>query len=97
MRRQLSPSEEIALFTRDFIQGLAPSRPSRVQARVAGPDGMVVLCAVETALAESLPARPAQELVWLSGAAPACGHRLSLSAYGSRGELLAEVAHELER
>jgi hypothetical protein len=92
---QLPPSEEIALVTRDFIRSLAPGRPSRVQVQVAGPNGMLVLCAVETALAETLPARPAQELIWLSGASPERAHRLSLAAYGSRGELLAEVAHEL--
>ncbi len=94
---QPSPSDEIAAVTRDFVRNLSPHRLHSVEARVASCDGMLVLSAVESALAETLPARPARELVWLSGAPSAGVHRLILSAYGSRHELLAEAAHEFGR
>ncbi len=89
-----SPSDAIVAVTRDFVRNLAPNRLHRVEAQVASPDGMLLLCAVESALAETLTARPAQELVWLSGAPSAGVHRLTLSAYGSQHELLVEAAHE---
>ncbi len=92
--RQSSPSDEIAAVTRDFVRSLSSHRLESVEARVASADGMLVLSAVESALAESLPAR---ELVWLSGPPSAGVHQLILSAYGSRHELLAQAAHEFGR
>ena len=59
------PLEEIAQATRAFVRALAPERPRRVEAAVAGPAGMPLLCAVERALAEALPGKAAQELVQL--------------------------------
>ncbi|MDX9996353.1 MAG: hypothetical protein WCY15_12415 [Phenylobacterium sp.] len=88
------PLEEIAQATRAFVRALAPERPRRVEAAVAGPAGMPLLCAVEQALAEALPGKAAQELVWLTSD-PANGvHRLRLLAYGPGDKLLAEAAHE---
>ncbi len=95
--RQPSTSDEIAAVTRDFVRSLSPHRLQRVEARVASADGMLVLSAVESALAATCSTWPAQELVWLSGAPSAGVHRLTLSAYGSRHELLAEAAHEFVR
>ena len=92
--RHPSPSDEIAAVTRDFVRAVSQHRPQRVEARVASADGMLVLSTVEAALAGSAPAR---ELVWLSDAPSAGVHRLILSAYGSRHELLAQAAHEFGR
>jgi fumarate hydratase class II len=88
------PLEEIAAATRRFVRSLAPQRPHRVEATVASTAGMPVLCAVEAALAESLPARAGQELVWLTSGPSAGVHRIRLLAYGPGDKLLAEAAHE---
>lgn len=88
------PLNEIAAATRSFVRSLAPQRPRRVEASIASAAGMPLLCAVEAVLAEALPARAAQELVWLT-VGPAQGvHRLRLLAYGPGDRLLAEAAHE---
>lgn len=88
------PLEEIAAATRRFVNRVAAERPQRVEATVASTAGMPLLCAVEAALTESLSARAAQELVWLT-AGPAAGvHRLRLLAYGPGDKLLAEAALE---
>ncbi|HEY8616197.1 hypothetical protein [Phenylobacterium sp.] len=88
------PLADVEAATRRFIEDLAPARAHRVEAKVAGASGMPVLCAVEAGLAEALPERAAQELVWLTGA-PADGvHRLTLCAWGDGNELLAQAAHE---
>jgi hypothetical protein len=88
------PLKEIAAATRRFVLSLAPNRPRRVEASVASPAGMPLLCAVEAALAEALPARAAQELVWLTAGQEEGVHKLRLLAYGPGNELLAEAAHE---
>lgn len=88
------PLNEIAAATRRFVRSLAPHRPQRVEASVASPAGMPLLCAVEAALAEALPSRAAQELVWLTAGAEQGVHKLRLSAYGPGDKLLAEAAHE---
>lgn len=87
------PLNEIAAATRDFIKNLAAQPPRRVEATVASAAGMKLLCAVEAALAEALPVRAAQELVWLTGSEQGV-HRLRLLAYGPGDKLLAEAAHE---
>lgn len=88
------PLNEIATATRSFVRALASEPPQRVEATVASAAGMPLLCAVEAALAEALPARAAQELVWLTAGPGEGVHRLRLLAYGAHGKLLAEVAHE---
>jgi hypothetical protein len=86
--------ESVAAATRDFVHNVARQGLGRIVAQVAGHDGMPVLCAVEAALADSLPDRATQELIWLTGG-PARGvHRLRLVAYGDGGDLLAESARE---
>jgi hypothetical protein len=86
--------EAVATATSDFAHRVAPHRPDRVEAQIASADGMPLLCAVEAALANCLPARPVQELVWLT-AGPARGvHRLRLVAYISESGTLAEADHE---
>lgn len=88
------PLNEIAAATRNFVKGLASQPPRRVEATVASAAGMKLLCAVEAVLAEALPVRAAQELVWLTAGAEQGVHRLRLLAYGADDKLLAEVAHE---
>lgn len=88
------PLNEIAAATRRFVASLAPDRPRRVEASIASAAGMPLLCAVEAALAESLPGRAAQELVWLTVGPGEGVHRLRLLAYGPGDQLLAEAAHE---
>lgn len=85
---------EIAAATRRFVTSLAPDRPRRVEASIASAAGMPLLCAVEAALAESLPSWAAQELVWLTAGPEQGVHRLRLLAYGPGDQLLAEAAHE---
>jgi hypothetical protein len=91
---QPPPVNEIAAATLKFVRGLAPQRPRRVEASVASAAGMPLLCAVEAALTEALPARAAQELVWLTVGPDQGVHRLRLLAYGPGDKLLAEAAHE---
>jgi hypothetical protein len=91
------PLNEAAQATRSFLSSLASHRPERVEAKVASAAGMPLLCAVEAALAEALPAKTTQELMWLAGAPEGGVHRLWLLAYGAGNELLAKSAHEFGR
>lgn len=77
-----------------FVTGVLARSPRRLEARVCGPDGMPVLCAVEHALA-ALPRSTSQELVWLSGTQAPGRHRLQLRAFGADNQLLDEAVHEL--
>ena len=79
--------------TKSFVARLAVP-PCRLEAKVASAEGMPLLCAVEAALAQARARPAAQELVWLSGTAPAGAHVLRLQAFGPAGELLAEAVHE---
>lgn len=89
---QSLPLQSVSAAARNFMAAL--EAPCRVEARVAGPDGLRLLCAVEAALAAT-PARPAtQELVWLGGAPQPGLHVLKLKAYGADNAVLGEAVHE---
>jgi len=87
------PTDKAASATKRFLAKLASQPLTRVQVKVASPDGMPLLCAAEAALAEVLPARADRELVWLTGGAAGV-HSLQLLAYAEDNRLLAEAAHE---
>lgn len=88
----LSLLDDVTRTTLGFLTGLTAEEVRRIEARAAGPDGMQLLCAVEAAVNETLTARPARELVWLTGGGD--GHRLHLLAFGPGGVLMAETGHE---
>jgi hypothetical protein len=83
-----------AQATLDFLGGVLPNGPCRIEAKVSGGDGMPLLCAVEAVLAGTLPRDVAQELIWLGGGAAAGSNRLRLLAFGPGNRLLAEAMHE---
>lgn len=85
---------QASLATETFLASLRTCPPARIQARVASDDGMPLLCAVEAALAQALPAEAELELVWLTEAPEAGVQVLRLRAYAAHNGLLAEVAHE---
>lgn len=89
-----SPFQSAADATHSFVARLPPHAACRLEVKVFSRDGMLLLCAVEAALAEVLPARSSQELVWLSGAPAPGAHRLRLQAFGPDNALLAEATHE---
>jgi len=91
---QALPLQSVLAATRSFLAGLTAGAPCRVEAKVASPDGMPLLCAVETALAAVLSRPATQELVWLSGAAKPGVHVLKLQAFGPDNSLLGEAVHE---
>lgn len=91
---EASPLQSAAEATRSFVAGVSPDARCRLEVKVCSRDGMLLLCAVEAALAEA-PTRPvAQELVWLSGAPTPGAHVLRLRAFGPDNALLAESVHE---
>ena len=86
------PLQSVSAATHRFVARF--EAPCRVEAKVASPDGMRLLCAVEAALGAAL-ARPAiQELVWLSGAPRPGLHVLRLQAFAPDNTLLGEAVHE---
>lgn len=89
------PLQLVSALTRDFVAEVLAKAPSRVEAKVASPDGMPLLCAVEAVLGQALSRPTAQELVWLSGAAQPGRHVLQLQAFGPEGALLGQAVHEL--
>lgn len=91
---QALPLQSVSAATRSFLAGLTSKALCRVEAKVASPDGMPLLCAVETALAAVLSRPVTQELVWLSGAAKSGVHVLKLQAFGPDNSLLGEAVHE---
>ena len=91
---QLKFPTSAAEATLDFLGGVLPNAPCRIEAKVSGGDGMPLLCAVEAVLAGSLPREIAQELVWLGGGPSTGSHRLRLLAFGPGNRLLAEAVHE---
>jgi hypothetical protein len=86
------PDHPAAAATLDFLGGVLPSAPCRIEANVSGQDGMPLLCAVEAVLASALPREVAQELVWLGGGAQRA-HQLRLVAFGPGNRMLAEAVH----
>jgi hypothetical protein len=88
------PLQSVTEATRAFVSRALPNLPTRVEAKISSREGMPLLCAVEAALAQTLPRQTAQELVWLSGAPSAGAHLLRLQAFGPGNELLAEAVHE---
>ena len=84
------PLRHITEAAERFAARLPGSATSRVDARLDSAQGMPALCAVEGVFARLLPARAAKELVWLTRAQGAAGHRLQLRAYGDDNALLAE-------
>lgn len=78
---------------RAFAAALPDRSTQRVEAKISGPDGMPLLCAIEAALTEALPGRATHELVWT--AIDAGVQRLRLRAFGDAGEVLAEAEHIL--
>jgi hypothetical protein len=88
------PLQSVVDATCAFVAGVRANLPCRLEAKVSSPQGMPLLCAVEAALAQSLPRPAAQELVWLSGAPRAGAHVLQLQPFGPGNELLAEAVHE---
>lgn len=89
-----SSSQSAADAAERFLASLRPADLGRIEVKVAGGDGMPVLCAVEAVLARTLVGPAPQELVWLGAAAG--GPLLSLRAFGPDGRLLAEAAHAFE-
>lgn len=90
------PLQSVAAATDSFVADLRAQAPCRVEAKVASPDGMPLLCAVEAVLGAALPKPVTQELVWLSGAPKPGAHVLRLQAFGPHNTLLAEATHEFE-
>ena len=86
------PLNSVSAATLSFVAEL--ETPCRVEAKVASPDGMPLLCAVEAALAAALARPTTQELVWLSGAPQSGLHVLRLQAFGPDNKLLGEAVHE---
>lgn len=91
---QASPSHSAAEATRSFVASVPADTRCRLEVKVSSREGMLLLCAVEAALAGTLPGRSGQELVWLSGAPAPGAHRLRLQAFGPDNALLAEALHE---
>jgi hypothetical protein len=91
---QRSPLVSVADATRSFVASVPSGARCRLEVKVSSREGMLLLCAVEAALAEALPRIAAQELVWLNGAPAPGGHVLRLQAYGPDNTLLAEAVHE---
>jgi hypothetical protein len=90
------PLQSFAAAADRFVAEVRAQAPCRVEAKVASPEGMPLLCVVETVFQAALPRRTAQELVWLG--APASGaHRLQLQAFGPGNRLLAEATHEFDQ
>lgn len=89
-----NPIDQASNATKRFVAKLASQPLTRVQVKVASPDGMPLLCAAEAALAEALPAQADRELVWLTGGQQAGVHSLRLVAYAKDNRLLAEALHE---
>ena len=87
-------SHPVHQATVNFVAGVLPSGPCRLEARVSSREGMPLLCLVETALAQALPRSAAQELVWLKDPPPEGRDVLRLQAFGPNRELLAEAVHE---
>jgi hypothetical protein len=88
------PHETAADVARRFLARLTSHSACRIEARVASPDGMPVLCAVEQALADRPRGHALHELVWLAAASAGAPH-LRLQAFGPGGELVAEAVHDL--
>lgn len=86
------PLQSVSAATRNFVARL--EAPCRVEAKVASPDGMPLLCAVEAALGQALARPTTQELVWLSGSPQPGRHVLRLQAFGPDNALLGEAVHE---
>ena len=91
---QASPLQSAADATRSFVASVPPDTRCRLEVKVSSREGMLLLCAVEAALAETLSRPSAQELVWLSGAPSPGAHVLRLQAFGPDNALLAEAVHE---
>jgi len=91
---QASPFQSAADATRSFVASVPPDTRCRLEVKVSSREGMLLLCAVEAALADALPKRGGQELVWLSGAPAPGAHRLRLQAFGPDNALIAEATHE---
>jgi hypothetical protein len=89
-----SPLQSAADATRSFVASVPPDTRCRLEVKVSSREGMLLLCAVEAALAEVGPKSSAQELVWLSGAPAPGAHVLRLQAFGPDNALLAEAVHE---
>lgn len=89
---QSLPLQSVSAATQSFVAAL--QAPCRVEAKVASPDGMRLLCAVEAVLGAALARPVTQELVWLSGAPKPGLHVLKLRAFGPDNSLLGEAVHE---
>ncbi|HWF00711.1 MAG TPA: hypothetical protein VG248_13000 [Caulobacteraceae bacterium] len=86
-------NQSAAEAARAFAAALPVAPTQRVEAKISGPHGMVLLRAIEAALCESLPGSATHELVWASGDAGA--GLLRLRAFGATGEVLAQAEHLL--